>query len=255
MSWAGSDRWELYLGVDACGLACAAYGPGPGPGPGPGNPPVWQPHTGIEQGLASSIKELRARHGRWRRRPRLRVWLSGALARPFVIEAVAGLKSSVEAHALATAMARDATGLEGECEVWLSALPRDQRALAVAMSVQLRQAIVSAARQARVTLACIRPWWARALNETLTQSPAVELFAAEDSDSVVVIGAEGQAWSAAAAYAPKPAAHQHESLIARRVLAQGIAPSAIARVRMQPAASPGLGGWPAAAALPSFEDA
>ena len=245
MSWAGSEPWDLYLGVDACGLARAAYKPG--------NTPAWQMHTDVEQSIVSAVKEIRARHGRWRR-PRVRVWLSGALARPFVVEAVAGLKSLVEAQALAAAMASDATGLEGECEVWLSALPRNDRALAVAMTLPLHQAIVSAARQARVTLACIRPWWARALNETLAQSPDVELFAAEDSDAMVVIGAQGHAWSVAAAYAPKPAPRQHESLISRRVLAQGIAPSSIARVRMQPSVMSGIGAWPPAAALRSFEE-
>jgi hypothetical protein len=198
--------------------------------------------------------QLRAQRRRWRS-TRMRVWLSAALARPFVMTQVAGLKGMQEAQAMATEMAKGATGLETDCAVWLSQTPAVGSALCVAMSRSLQQEILASVKATRISLLSLRPWWALALDEILTAQAGTELFAAQDSDAVAVLVAKDGTWLSADTYAPKPEAQQLEALVTRRLFASTVSADKACRVRLNELSAANKQPWPAAEAVSSFAPA
>jgi hypothetical protein len=218
--------WDLYLDSVSNGLARQ------------GQPPIWEPHPNPAQGVVNGMTRLRAQQRGWLR-PRVRVWLSGALARPFVMAQVAGLKGRPEAMALAAATASGATGLEPEPapEIWLDGLPLTGPVVSVAMPRNLHQSVLDAAIASRVKLESLRPWWSAALSDALMQERDIELFAAQDTEAVTVLVAKDNAWLAADTYTPSPAGAQLEALVTRRLFASGVGPDAARRVRLDASAS------------------
>jgi hypothetical protein len=237
--WAGSEVCDLYLGSASSGLAQ------------PGQLPNWQAHTDVAQGFTQRLGELRGQRRRWRR-TRLRVWLSAALVRPFVMTQVAGLKGTREVQAMAKEMAAAATGLETDCEVWLSQSLAVGSALCVALPADIRQAILASAKTEGVTLFSLRPWWAAALNETLTQQAGIELFAALDSDALTVLMAKDGAWLSADSYTPRPEPLQLDALVTRLMFASTVDSDKACRVRLNELARSGGQPWPMGERVSAF---
>lgn len=239
MSWAGSEPWDMFLGVAGSGLARR------------GDPPIWKDHTDPVHALGERFDELRQQRGAWRR-PRARIWLSGALARPFLLEPLAGLSGTREVLAVAEARAPEATGLPSPCMVWLERATADQPRLAVAYARDLNAAVLDAARHSKVRLATLRPWWALALGEALAHKPDTGLFAAEDGDSITLLSACADTWLTADTYVPKPEAEQAEAIITRRAFAAGLPSDAVWRARLNMELRPDVPTWPAAQRLDGF---
>ncbi len=227
---AGSERWDLYLGRATSALALQ------------GGQPDWQPHADPQTALPQRLKQLVQRRQGWRR-PTLSVWLSGDLARPFVLQPVAGLAAGAEAQALAETAAPATTGVPAPCAVWLSAAPQHKAAVAVAMPAPLRELILSQGQQARVRIASIRPWWALAQKQLLAGHPGFELLVLEDTDAVVLLLSNGSGWLTAEAYTPKPVhAAQRQALLTRRAFAAGVPPEAMCAASLpDPQTTPGAG--------------
>jgi hypothetical protein len=198
------------------------------------------------------MKRLCAKGRGWAR-PRVRVWLSGALARPFVLAPVDGLKGKVEAQAMAVARAQEVTGLEPGCDVCLDSVPKSAPALSVATPSELRLEIVGTAKALRVNIESLRPWWAGALGKVLVGDSGLEFFAAQDTEAVTVLVAKENVWLSANTYTPNPNGAQLEALVTRRLFADGVETKAACRVRLDAIlGNPSF--WPKCRPLTSFAD-
>ena len=180
---------------------------------------------------ASLLARSRARIAK----PRVRVWLSGALARPFLCGPVDGLKRWGEAVAFAEASAAAATGLADACSVELEDWPAPQAALAVAVTAATMQALHGAALSQGIVLRSVRPWWTVALSQALTESAgAVRMVAVSDIDSLTLLGGDAGRFDIASAYVPAPSPEHADKLLARVAMTAGIDAGQI--VRMESAA-------------------
>ncbi len=217
MSWAGSESAQIYLGQSRLG--------------------VWSPKSaeaGVQWVSTKSVKEgwsrgteLLREQGQPRRQ-RVTVWLSGALARPFMFEPVQGLGRWSEVLQVAARLAPDATGLAGPCDVWLAEWRPANTCVAVAVDSELRELIESSAKVEKWRLTAIRPWWMAALNEAIknrdSTESTVEILAAEEPDALTVLSGSADI-SSAACYFPRPDAVQTDALLKRALMVSNIAPT------------------------------
>ena len=222
MSWAGSEIAWVYLGQDMTGVA----------DPLATSPAslVWLPGDSVADCWRRAIESLAPT--KWRKR-RVQVLLSGALARPFMMSPITGLKSRREAAQVGASLGPEATGLAGPCEVWLGDWMPDRASLVVAVDTELRQLVESTALQSGVRLAGIGPWWATALQRASQQSPSIRFLAAQDTDSLTVLTDEGESFSSATSYAPCPQQEQIDALFARLLLASAVVPELAARATLR----------------------
>lgn len=234
MSWVGSEVADLYLGSGAVALAR------------PGQAVQWAEHDDAAGSLRASFQELAgSKRHRWFR-PTVRMWLSAALARPFLLQPLGGLKGRSESEAMAEATAPEATGFDEPCAVWLAAVPRQQPTVAVAMPVALRQASADMASELGVKLHSLRPWWSRALDEHLQSAPdAAEPFAASDTDGLILLASAGDGtWALAEAFTPSPAPDQRHGLVARRLFACGLQSISVCEATMAEGSAVSAQPWP-----------
>ncbi len=239
MSWVGAEMWDVYVG-ERCST-CASVG----------SVEMTSGHTDVTTGVAAAFACVKQARRSWRR-PQVRVWLSGALARPFTVAPIAGLRNWREAHELAAHLAPQSTGLREPCAVWVERLPTRESSVAVAVERSLLQTIVTAARTHRTPLTCVRPWWALALEGMADAGPGPALFAAEDDDAMTLLSAHSNVWSAADCYAPKPIPEQLEPLLARRSFAMAVPAEAVHRVRFGDPLAANGSAWPGGARVDSF---
>lgn len=212
---AGSDVFDVYLGVAIGGLMRG------------GERAMWQSHATVDAGAGVLFE-----HARKQARKPVRVWLSGALARPFLCGPVQGLKRWSEVTAVAQAMAHDATGLAAPCEVQVETWPSPHAALAVAIDPRMRLAIEAAAREHGLALQSLRPWWAAAFNQVLASAPGARLVAVADSDALTLLGGDDERVHTASAYVPRPSDEQAGQSIARLALTAGVGAAQMVRVRL-----------------------
>ncbi len=168
---------------------------------------------------------------------RLRLWLSGALARPFMLEPVPGLRDRQEALRLAQAQTADATGLAGACVVWMDAWKPDQPCLAVAVEQHLIDAAQAMAAEACVRLTGIAPGWNAALYQRIgAKGDLPKLLAVEDADALTVLGfgsglgQGGMAFSQA--IVPAPAPERMNAQLQRLAMSRDVATEAILLARV-----------------------
>ena len=161
---------------------------------------VWAGRGGAVQfegseGLASLLSRCVVEsksHWRLFDRRAVRVWVSGALARPFVVEPVSGLRSVAEAQALAESAAPGATGLGGPCVVRLESIPIERAAIATAVERRVVDALVSVLRQGKLTVRSIRPWWAYGLAEVARHQRHSQMVCLDDATTVTLIAGDLQ---------------------------------------------------------------
>lgn len=212
MSWAGSEPAQIYLGC----RSVAVWSPAAA-----GSSVQWRTCesalTGWEWG-AGQLPQVGSLH----RRRRVVVWLSGALARPFILEPVQGLRRWSDAQQVASAMAPEATGLAGPCEVWIDAWVPGESCIAIAVDRSVREAVENSACSSNVRLAAIRPWWVAALNEAMTApNEPISLVAVEEADGLTVLSGHEGRFASASSYVPRSDASQTEALLKRALLAAG----------------------------------
>lgn len=216
MWWAGSERVVVYVGMGSAGV---------GPRAAEGDAPTkWLFAGSAVAAFEQVVQSLKDGTSQARRRCALDIQLSGALARPFMFEAVDGLKTWKEALEVAATLAPDATGLPGPCAVWLDDWVRGQRCVAVAIDVVLRDRIEQIARDDGLRIATLRPWWAVATDAAVASLVgSVQLLSVEDTDSMTVFtSASGVGYAALATYAPKPAPGQARAVVTRAAMAANL---------------------------------
>jgi hypothetical protein len=206
----GSEPAQIYLGQQTAGVWA----------PGEQSTAVhWVAVDGAKAAAARGLEVL-AELCPLSKRHRVGLSLSGALARPFMFGAVQGLTRGTEALQVAAGLAPEATGLDGPCEVWLDRWVPGRPCLAIAVDRALREAIEAEAKERRVKLTVMRPWWVVAMNES-AHEPATErrLLALTEPDALTVLVGGDEGFASAATYAPKPDAQQTEALLTRTMFA------------------------------------
>lgn len=214
MWWAGSDAPGAYLGLQSAAL--------------------WSSDSAEKQWIHAestlaafeALLQRTSQHRRRFGRSVLNLQVSGALARPFVFEAIAGLKSRDEAEQVASTMAADATGLAGPCIVWLDDVPEGANCLAVAMEKVLRDELEARARTHQVRLRALRPWWCDAVRNVASTGA----LAALDPDALTILIGDNTCYTRAATHVPAPTAEQHRALLARWAMSANVNMDDIAQI-------------------------
>ena len=181
----------------------------------------WQQADGLEAAVAAVAAALKADPAV--RKPRVALWLAGALARPFIVPPVPGLRSWTEARRLAAALAPDETGLAGPCEVWLDAAPPGQAVLGVAIETAARETIERVLAVQGVRATAMQPWWTAAIARALDERAALSRIVVAEPESLVVLAGRDAVFSAAATCAPLPSPERAAAWLQRTVLSLGLA--------------------------------
>jgi hypothetical protein len=201
---------------------------------------------GDETGLAvqAGLDEALPRFEAWlHQQPAiaLRVWLSGALCRPFLVPPVAGVRSSQDLAVIAQAQAATQSGVPAPCAVWLEALRPNEAIVAAAMPQALRErclgwAGTGAASATRVL--SLRPWWsaapAAAIEQGRARGAGRHALLVRDPDSVVFLMGEGARFSQASAFAPIVADEQAAAVRSRLTLSHDLHAQTTTALRLNP---------------------
>jgi hypothetical protein len=186
--------------------------------------PRWHETQGVLQGLELLEAAVREKLVR----PRCRLWLSGALARPFMLEPVTGLRNRVEVHQAAEGVAPEATGLEGPCEVWIEdAFPR-RKAIAVAIERSTLELIDTAVRRkSGLRVVSIKPWWQLGLNRLLGDETGrnARVLLVEEPEALTLVAGEAGVFQEAATCWPVPEVGQARAWVRRNLLDLRFQPS------------------------------
>lgn len=121
------------------------------------------------------------------RRPRLRLWLSGDLCRPFMLRDPASLRSAAELDAASEALARHA--FDGQTvRWWLQEPHRAPHCLGAAAASSVVQACESVLQRKLVGRLRVSPWWAEASRLPLEGCRG---WVVEDCDSLTLLAVDG----------------------------------------------------------------
>jgi hypothetical protein len=198
-------------------------------------------HVHVSDGAGSIEQAFDAASGppgRRRRtvlRPSVHVWLTGALARPFLFGPVAGLKGWREAHSAASLIAPANTGLQGPCVACLEASPLVEAVLATAVDDSVLDALYDAAKMRGLRIASIRPAWGCAVNAWPRYAEKDGLLVCGEADAVTVIAMRDGSATFAATYAPAPALAELDKLLVRLQASLGFGASATLQSAIAPA--------------------
>ncbi|KPC55346.1 hypothetical protein [Amantichitinum ursilacus] len=146
---ARSKQLEIYLGQTLVGIRCPEA-----------SEAQWWPLALAADGLT----ELIARAAILRPAgAQARIWLSAALARPFVLPADRGASNAMELQALANLIGGDLMSPPAVPKVWSSGRTGRADQLAAVMDRHLFDALIARFAEVGVTLGAISPWWEAAL--------------------------------------------------------------------------------------------
>ena len=221
MLWAGAKPIDVYLGTR--GFAVCA-----------GAEIVVSRHTSsFDEGLAglgAYLSEAGAR-------PRIRMWLSGGLCRPFVLSPIQGVKTESELMQVATGLAPEWTGLVPPCTVWLDRAALNTPRVGVAVeSARLDRVLTAVHTKPRALgkLISIRPWWSDVLRSALAIRPEAVVVAIQDCDSLTVVLGSSKAISVARTLSPVMDRNAADGGLARTLLSSDISePAATTIVRLR----------------------
>lgn len=180
----------------------------------------------------------------------VKVWVSGALARPFLLGPVAGLKGGAEIRGFAQSQVLDATGWDQSCQVRLEGDVTKGRVLATAMPAAVHARIEALVQRAKLRLVSLRPWWAGALDQALAAQPGLEMLVVEEPESLVMLAGQQGTWSMVEVLMPKPSPDEALRAVRRLMAGSSVRPEMSARLCLN-TESPGALGRPWPVAQPS----
>jgi hypothetical protein len=168
--WAG-DRLDAFLGMRRVVLAR-------------GEAIVGDAGTvGFEEGLECLVRWLDS----GRRRPLMRLWLSGQLCRPFMLRDAGALRSAAELDAASEALARQAFD-DQPVRWWLQEPHRARPCLGAAVAsstVHTCESVLQPKLRARLR---VSPWWAEASRLPLESCCG---WVVQDCDSLTLLAVDG----------------------------------------------------------------
>jgi len=215
--WVGSSVTDVYLGTRMVAL-CQ-----------PGRRTLSEAVPDFGQALVVAKRWLERKAPR----TRVRVWLSGGLCRPFLVDPLPGVRNAQEAETVVAALAPQRTGLEGTCTVWLEGKHAGLQRVAAAVSSGTLEQILAAFRGAGRRVASIRPWWASALHSVLMnrdQTPSA--LGVLDCDSVTLLMGTGGEFEMAMSLAPIVDVDSARSALRRAMMGSKAQPASGAVVRL-----------------------
>lgn len=184
-------------------------------------------------GLAEALDALRTQMQDLGKRSRLRLWLSGGLCRPFILDALPGLVSRDEVHRVAAATAAQRTGLAAPCRLWIEPRPGMGDRVVVAMSEQVYGQLNDIFREAGHAALSVRPWWAELLPGAVAKTAdAATCLAVRDCDSVTLLFGVGAEVALASTYAPVADDGSAKAIVARTLVSSGLADAQVRFVRL-----------------------
>jgi hypothetical protein len=167
----------------------------------------------------------------------LSVWLSGALARPFLFGPVRGLRSWNETNEAAESVAREAFGIDGPWHVVLENDPSSHCVLGTAVLQATIDEIYRTATALRLDVRSTRPAWAEAIDAMPAAMAGATLLSFRDADSLTLLGMRRDEFDLASTYMPCPGADEIESLLRRLHLSRDLAPQAMHNASINTAAN------------------
>jgi hypothetical protein len=205
--WAGSKPHDVYLGTRAVAVSRGT------------TVGLLKSVEGLEGALTLAENHLRQLPGR----PKLRLWLSGGLCRPFVMPAVAAIGDINEAMKVASKLCAEKTGLIGECTVWLEAAKRDQSRIVVALEtstlLEIQKRLGACGR-----VVSVRPWWAEVLRLTSRGAEPVTALGVQDCDSLTVLVGASEKVTQASTSSPVMDVAAAQAAFARALMSAGTEP-------------------------------
>lgn len=235
----GPEPLDLYIGAVGAGIARGGKCVG------------WDSYDDVDVAIKHWMEIAANASPSWRR-PQIRVWLGGSLARPFVIGPIKGLRGAAEVDAFVQARAVEFSGLTSECVVVLDGQLDKEPVLAVAADRAFKFALESAADEAHLAIATIRPWWASAVDEAIAIRPHARLVIAEDEDAITWVESVDDRWISAGTQVPKPTSDQVKQLLSRRAMASGLTNDQVAHLVLAPRLESPGSIWPRAAIAPKL---
>lgn len=220
---------DIYIGTRA--VACSGQG-------------GWHDQAnGLDDALLRLTARLQATPARIFR-PAVRLWLSGALCRPFIWVAPAGLADHTEFENVARSLAPAQLGIEGPCAVWAeelahSAAPSAQAMpprLVVGMSQPALDQCLAVLHRARRRPVAVVPWWAGVLNAALCRSGVAlpELLGVRDCDSLTVLAGSAGQFALASTAAPLADPASARAAWMRASVTHAATPGHVLRVQFAP---------------------
>jgi len=206
--WVGSRPADVFIGESVFGLAA------------PGERPRWESTGSALEGWRRTNGFLAAKPARRRRSLPIRVWLSGRLARPFLVSPIRGLRRQSEAIQVAQSIAESATGLSGPLRVWLDAWQAGQPCLGIAVEQALVDLIETRNEPVTYRLESIAPWWADAIHACRSTTRQSAWCAVDDGEEVTLIGEVKGSLSHATNYG-RLSNEELDSLVARARFMKG----------------------------------
>lgn len=193
--------------------------------------------TGLQSqavnGLAEAFEVLRTQLQGLGKRSRPRLWLSGGLCRPFILDALPGLASRDEVHRVAAATAAQRTGLQAPCRLWIEPRPVASDRVVVAMHARVYDQLHDSLRGAGHAALSVRPWWAELLRGAAAKTAdAATSLAVRDCDSVTLLLGAGAEVTLAATYAPVADDSSAKAIVARTVVSSGLANGQVRFLRL-----------------------
>lgn len=205
---AGANPWDLYLGTRMAALCDGT------------RLVLREPVADADAGLRLARNWIRAES----LRAGVRVWLSGALCRPFLVQATAGLRGDDEVHKVMQALAQQAMGQQAPCRVWLDSARKTGPRVAVAASeawiTQLEQSVRAATGRVR----SVAPWWADVLKFAVGSASgaraasSAQVLAVHDCDALTVLAGAGKGFCIAHTIAPVDDEASARSALSRALL-------------------------------------
>jgi hypothetical protein len=177
------------------------------------------------------------------KKPSVNVWLSGALARPFLFGPVTGLKGWREAHEAAAAMAPAACGVQAPCVAFLEAEPSASAVLGTAVEMSVLDRLYAAAIVRGLRVASVRPAWALATEARAAEergAPNDTLLCCREHDSVTVLASRESRLAFVATYAPAPTLDEQERLLSRLQASLGFTADETVRANLEAASGASL---------------
>lgn len=205
MLWAGCKA-TLYLDENAASVCVDG-----------GEVRIWQ-----GQPWATHLPEVVA-HVTSHRCKQLEIWLSGSLARPYLVPAVQGLKRWSEVEAMANSLAESATQQEGPLHVWLGRWRGDQPMLAVACPLPLMTALHDLKSSHGLRVKSIAPVWRWVAQQDTSDEHDAHMLLIHEASATTLLhkDASGQ-WSSVATYAPPVPEDQLHSWAVRHAFSRGV---------------------------------
>jgi hypothetical protein len=204
---------------------------------GEGGRVAWEPADGVLDGVSRLLRRVSPGVSSGKTAP-LAMLLSGAVARPFNVGPVHGLRRWSEARLIAQSLAPQLTGHPPGCEVWMDESPAERAVLAVAMESAVLQALHDGARSAGIRWTSLRPWWSLALSQAMAQHDvdALHLLAVDDGDALTLLRRAGPTWEPSTCW-PRPERAQVATLLMRQAAASNLPNEVCRYVDLHP--SPG----------------